>query len=251
MAAILTVFALCLAAAAANELCLSESGEGRKASALVQSKAIPGPRPIDVLAQKEPPKPVQLLSGKSAVAAIAGISGISMPSSIPMPAVSMPAVSMPAVSTPTRGNVTRSTAPPVSSLAAANASSLAAANASTSQNQATVQRAEVKSEVKIELSAEEIARLKKVGTGLRAAFSEDGYQQVSELHNNTEMEGFVRRTVHHLGLVITTMGALPGFVPYYSGEKAVQSYNRMVEELFEQANQATGWVSYKTPGLMA
>mmetsp|Transcript_55457 Transcript_55457/g.102591 ORF Transcript_55457/g.102591 Transcript_55457/m.102591 type:complete len:290 (-) Transcript_55457:263-1132(-) len=72
-------------------------------------------------------------------------------------------------------------------------------------------------------------------SGATASLDETGYQAVAVKGCTHEMKVFIRRVVDTLGMRIVNEGGLSGFAPYYSGEKAVQSYQRLVHELLEKA----------------
>lgn len=72
-----------------------------------------------------------------------------------------------------------------------------------------------------------------------APLTEEGYLSIVALHSNEQMRCFVRRVLaaNGLGVSQSMEGALSGFVPFYSGQKATQSLQNMQREL-----QNTPWV---------
>jgi hypothetical protein len=64
-----------------------------------------------------------------------------------------------------------------------------------------------------------------------AELTEAGYSEVANMHDDAEMTSFVRKLVKTLGLVVTNEGELQGFVPWFSGSKAVQNFQDMHDEL--------------------
>lgn len=73
-----------------------------------------------------------------------------------------------------------------------------------------------------------------VGEGRTAALSEVGYQQIA--HSNHEMKrphmlAFARRILNAAGKVVTDEGALSGLMMWHDGEIAVQTYDRLRDEL--------------------
>jgi len=60
---------------------------------------------------------------------------------------------------------------------------------------------------------------------------ERGYQAIATLKDSAQMETFVRRVVEFLGLEVKDEGGLQGLIPFYSGEKSIQSFEKLVVEL--------------------
>lgn len=69
------------------------------------------------------------------------------------------------------------------------------------------------------------------GLGKRVPLTEEGYQRVGDLVDNTEMAHFIVRVVHHMNRQVVDYGGLSGFVPHYSGAIALQSLDRLKVEL--------------------
>jgi hypothetical protein len=67
--------------------------------------------------------------------------------------------------------------------------------------------------------------------GASAPLDETGYTAIAELCDSAEMTRFVRRLISAIGCRITNQNALVGFVPWYSGEADVQSYDKLNGEL--------------------
>lgn len=82
-------------------------------------------------------------------------------------------------------------------------------------------------------------------TGSNAVLTEVGYHSVAALKNGTEMETFVLRVVADMDFTVASTGwrALRGFVPFYSGEKAVRSVKAMKEEMHRIAAIPHAWLS--------
>jgi len=70
-------------------------------------------------------------------------------------------------------------------------------------------------------------------SGLTAALSEDGYQLVAERSSDDEMTLFVKRFLTSKGMRCTDEGELQGFVRWYSGSNAVQSFEQLNTEIME------------------
>lgn len=73
--------------------------------------------------------------------------------------------------------------------------------------------------------------------GRGAPLTEEGYQLVAALRNDEYMKVFIRRLARVTGHWVQDEGALSGFVPHYSGTLAVQSIDKLKEEL-----KAAPWV---------
>jgi len=67
--------------------------------------------------------------------------------------------------------------------------------------------------------------------GLTAPLSEAGYQQVAELKNDQSMQFYVMRLLDARGMVGVDNGKMEGFLPWYSGTKAVQSFEQLSAEI--------------------
>jgi len=79
-------------------------------------------------------------------------------------------------------------------------------------------------------------------SGKSAPLDQEGYAAVVALWDNVEMETFVLRAVSQLGCNVTERGALKGFVPFYSKEKA-QSFGKLKAELEKISNMSTSWLA--------
>jgi len=73
--------------------------------------------------------------------------------------------------------------------------------------------------------------LAKHRSGERAEMNERGYRSVAALKDNSQMEIFIRRAIEFLGLQVQDEGGLMGFVPFYSGVKTAQNFERLMVEL--------------------
>jgi hypothetical protein len=80
--------------------------------------------------------------------------------------------------------------------------------------------------------------------GATAPLDETGYTAIAELCDSPEMTRFVRRQISAIGCRITDQNALAGFVPWYSGEADVQSYDKLDGELrcLCTRNQGPPWI---------
>jgi len=79
-------------------------------------------------------------------------------------------------------------------------------------------------------------------TGSTATLDEKGYKSVSELKNNTEMTTFIQRVVNEMGGYITDEAGFNGVVPYYSGERATQSFVALRQEILSAPMAKKPWV---------
>jgi len=66
---------------------------------------------------------------------------------------------------------------------------------------------------------------------MSASLDEKGYKKVANSKSGVQMRIFMRRVLGKLGLNISDEEEFRRVVPYYSGEKSVQSYASLVEEL--------------------
>jgi len=67
--------------------------------------------------------------------------------------------------------------------------------------------------------------------GKNAPLDEEGYDAVSALEADEEMEIFIRRLIKAMDYKIIDMGGLHGVVPYYSGTKVSQSFTNLLRDL--------------------
>mmetsp|Transcript_14887 Transcript_14887/g.27240 ORF Transcript_14887/g.27240 Transcript_14887/m.27240 type:complete len:218 (-) Transcript_14887:39-692(-) len=79
--------------------------------------------------------------------------------------------------------------------------------------------------------------------GSMAPLNEMGYQELAKLKNDEEMAIFCERILAQSGKVVTNRGDLTGFVPFFSGTKAVQSFAKLSEEL-----KSVPWVTTHVGG---
>jgi len=83
------------------------------------------------------------------------------------------------------------------------------------------------------------------GTNLTLAISasldEKGYKKIANSKSGVQMRIFIRRVLGKLGLNISDEEEFRRVVPYYSGEKSVQSYASLVEEL-EDPERSSHWL---------
>jgi len=67
--------------------------------------------------------------------------------------------------------------------------------------------------------------------GAFAPLNEDGYQAVAARHDNKEMATFIERVMRRDGLKVGNSDGLAGFVPYYSGQCATQTFEDLVADI--------------------
>jgi len=63
-----------------------------------------------------------------------------------------------------------------------------------------------------------------------ASLDQRGYKQIANLRSGVQMRIFMRRLLGKLGLKVSDETEFRRVVPYYSGEKSVQSYAALIEE---------------------
>jgi len=66
---------------------------------------------------------------------------------------------------------------------------------------------------------------------ISASLDEDGYKKIANSKSGVQMRIFIRRVLGKLGLKVSDEEEFRRVVPYYSGEKSVQSYAALIEEL--------------------
>jgi len=67
--------------------------------------------------------------------------------------------------------------------------------------------------------------------GAQAPLNEEGYQGVAAKHDNKEMSIFIERLMRRDGLRVNNTDGLAGFVPYFSGECATQSFEALLDDI--------------------
>jgi hypothetical protein len=83
-------------------------------------------------------------------------------------------------------------------------------------------------------------------SGAAASLDEKGYLAVAKLKNQKQMQIFINRIIDDRGLYLVDEGGLKGFVPYYSGAKATQTFKALNEEIDKALQKKKkGWVSDK------
>merc|ERR1719265_1451896 len=63
--------------------------------------------------------------------------------------------------------------------------------------------------------------------GGHAELNEEGYQAVAAVKNDREMDSFVRRVIALRGYRVQDQGKLNGIVPFYSGSRDTQSFEKL------------------------
>jgi len=63
-----------------------------------------------------------------------------------------------------------------------------------------------------------------------ASLDQRGYKQIANLNSDVQMRIFMRRLLGKLGLKVSDETEFRRVVPYYSGEKGVQTYAALIEE---------------------
>lgn len=79
-------------------------------------------------------------------------------------------------------------------------------------------------------------------TGASATLNEDGYESVAKLKNNAEMKTFIQRVVDDMGGRVVDEPGFNGVVPYYSGQRATQTFAALRAEISSAPTSAKAWV---------
>jgi hypothetical protein len=91
-----------------------------------------------------------------------------------------------------------------------------------------------------------LAALSEIREADRQSLDEEGYSQVASTVSNRMMERFIERAISDLNLEVVDTGGLKGLVPYYSGQKDIQTFEALQEELLNTAEQPDSWLTKKT-----
>lgn len=81
-----------------------------------------------------------------------------------------------------------------------------------------------------------------VGIGTSAPITESGYQQVAEMNSNVQMGIFALRAIRRLGLEVVDEDRFHGMIPFYSGERSVQSLAKLHEEIKSVSQDLCAWI---------
>jgi len=127
--------------------------------------------------------------------------------------------------------------------AQSDAEAMAQAKESAVENSKVTHEADVAEKQTASIQAEQFAEIYNADIpsrihehGHRAAMDERGYKAVADLKDSAEMEAYIRRACQFMGFIVKEDGALKGIVPYYSGEKATQSFENLLLELERNAH---------------
>jgi hypothetical protein len=88
-------------------------------------------------------------------------------------------------------------------------------------------------------------RIEKLAT--TAPLDELGYKKVAKLDSHAGMEAYIRRVVQNTGCRVADEAQLQGIIPYYSGERAVQSYAALEAEVYRACTGTGTWLSSLYP----
>merc|ERR1719409_376347 len=83
----------------------------------------------------------------------------------------------------------------------------------------------------------------KAGEGRSAPLNERGYQAVAKMNNIPHMRAYMRRILNNGNKKVVDEGAFAAMAPYYSGDIAVQNFDKLQEELL-----SAPWVQDKDEG---
>jgi hypothetical protein len=76
--------------------------------------------------------------------------------------------------------------------------------------------------------------------GNNVPLTEEGYQRVAKMQNNTMMKTFIRRVLSSQARFVTEEAGLSGFVPFYSGKRMLQNLDNLRTEL--RGSENAWWV---------
>jgi len=76
----------------------------------------------------------------------------------------------------------------------------------------------------------------------KQTLNENGYLNIASARSNRKMERFVKRLIDEMSFEIIDVGGLKGMVPFYSGQKATQSFEALTAELLSTARMSDGWL---------
>lgn len=110
-------------------------------------------------------------------------------------------------------------------------------------------------DVSVDMRADEALKIKRKKTSLaalseimeadRQTLDEEGYSAVASTVSNRMMERFIERLIDDLDLEVVDTGGLKGLVPYYSGQKDIQTFDALQEELVNTADTPDSWLAKK------
>lgn len=85
--------------------------------------------------------------------------------------------------------------------------------------------------LQVDLEADKVAYTGSALDGTVANLNDEGYLAVAASKSNEQMKIYISRVLAKEGLEVGNLDGLKGFVPYFSGECATQSYTALVKEL--------------------
>lgn len=90
-----------------------------------------------------------------------------------------------------------------------------------------------------------------LGPGTSVNLNDEGYREVAESTDPLQMEFFIRRLLSQMGFRVREQGGLQGLIPFYDGEKSVQSFDALKAELTRVAEGKDGWATSEASGASA
>mmetsp|Transcript_86003 Transcript_86003/g.151906 ORF Transcript_86003/g.151906 Transcript_86003/m.151906 type:complete len:253 (+) Transcript_86003:91-849(+) len=87
------------------------------------------------------------------------------------------------------------------------------------------------------------------GTGSIAPLNNAGYVTVANTRDPQQMKAYVLRLVNAMGLQVRDHAGLLGVIPFYDGEKAIQSFASLKDELLRTMKYKKGWVTAQSAGI--
>jgi len=76
------------------------------------------------------------------------------------------------------------------------------------------------------------------GIGRKALLNENGFNQVAQAKDGSQMKAFIRRLINPNGRMPISEGALSGMVPFFSGEKSSQPYSELLKSIADAKSDA-------------
>jgi hypothetical protein len=81
-----------------------------------------------------------------------------------------------------------------------------------------------------------------LGIGTTAPLDEVGYKEVANTKSNIEMSIFVLRVVRQHGMQVVDEDQFSGLIPYYSGDKSVQTFDTLEQEIQKITKAMCAWI---------
>jgi len=106
---------------------------------------------------------------------------------------------------------------------------------------------QVVSELGTLMSTQDVGHALTESRGRIASLDDSGYLWVAKTEDNKEMSTYIGRLIAALDLEVVNRGGFLGMVPFYSGQRSMQSYFALKQELLAIAAMAGGWLKDRKP----